>query len=202
MSKIYTTNELIQILAAERRSCLMGKRLKLGVTVSGNRVMDQLIRADALQKFSAYQDFKAAIHDYQRTHQVSGIVWREVTVNSKTLSYPEVDAQLIALPSDLDLLKVMKDSILEFWYGVTSGMDLYLSFNNGKQYQQITISDVERIAQRTEWASLCKWENSNFLEIILQLAWGKPEEASYKRGFPASGSEYIHAVNQGSRPIG
>ena len=202
MSKVYTTNELIQILAAERRSCLMGKRLKLAVTVSGNRVMDQLIRTDALQKFSAYQDFKAAIHDYQRKNQVSGIVWREVTVNSKTLSYPEVDAQLIALPSDLDVLKVTKDSILEFWYGVTSGMDLYLSFNNGKQYQQIIISDVERIAQRTEWASLCKWENTNFLEIILQLAWGKPEEASYKRGFPASGSEYIHAVNPGSRPIG
>jgi len=202
MSKVYTTNELIQILAAERRSCLMGKRLKLAVTVSGNRVMDQLIRTDALQKFSAYQDFKAAIHDYQRKNQVSGIVWREVTVNSKTLSYPEVDTQLIALPSDLDVLKVTKDSILEFWYGVTSGMDLYLSFNNGKQYQQIIISDVERIAQRTEWASLCKWENTNFLEIILQLAWGKPEEASYKRGFPASGSEYIHAVNPGSRPIG
>jgi len=180
----------------------MGKRLKLAVTVSGNRVMDQLIRTDALQKFSAYQDFKAAIHDYQRKNQVSGIVWREVTVNSKTLSYPEVDTQLIALPSDLDVLKVTKDSILEFWYGVTSGMDLYLSFNNGKQYQQIIISDVERIAQRTEWASLCKWENTNFLEIILQLAWGKPEEASYKRGFPASGSEYIHAVNPGSRPIG
>lgn len=45
-------------------------------------------------------------------------------------------------------------------------------------------------------------ENSSFLEMILQLGWGKPEEAYYKRGRPGSGSEYIHAVNPGNRPIG
>ncbi|GAB1543412.1 hypothetical protein NUACC21_60860 [Scytonema sp. NUACC21] len=202
MSKVYTTEDLIQILRSERQACLEGKRLKLAVTVSGNPVIDQFIRTDGLQKFTAYEDFKAAIHDYQREHQVSGIVWREITVKGKTLRYPEVDAQLIALPSDIKVLKAAKNSILEFWNDVTLGLDLYLSFNNSKEYQQIVISDVDRIAQRTEWASLCKWQNSNFLEIILQLGWGKPEDASYKRGFPASGSEYIHAVNPGNRPIG
>ncbi|MBD2771645.1 hypothetical protein [Iningainema tapete] len=202
MSKVYTTKELIQILAAERQACLMGQRLKLAVTVSGNPLLDQFIRTDGLQKFTAYQDFKAAIHNYQREYLVSGIVWKEVTVKGKTLKYPEVDSQLIALPNDLDTLKAAKNSILKFWDEVTLGMDLYLSFNNSKQYQQIIPNDIERIAQRTEWASLCLFTNSQFLEIILQLGWGKPEEASYKRGFPASGSEYIHAVNPGNRPIG
>lgn len=202
MSKVYTTKELIQILAAERQACLMGKRLKLAVNVSGNPVIDQFISNDGLQKFTAYQDFKTAIHNYQREYLVSGIVWRQVTVKGKIFQYPEVDSQLIALPHDLDTLKAAKNSILEFWDEVTLGMDLYLSFNNGKQYQQIIKPDVERIAQRTEWANLCLFKNSNFLEIILQLSWGKPEEASYKRGFPASGSEYIHAVNPGNRPIG
>ncbi|MDZ8188867.1 MAG: hypothetical protein RMX96_28940 [Nostoc sp. ChiSLP02] len=202
MSKVYTTQELIQILAEERQACLTGKRLKLEVTVSGNPVIDQFIRTDGLQKFTAYQDFKAAIHEYQRENQVSGIIWREVTIKGKNLNYPEVDTELIALHSDLEVLKATKNSILEFWYEVTMEMDLYLSFNNSKQHQQIAIPDVERIAQRTEWASLWKWENSSFLEIILQLGWGKPEEAYYKRGRPRSGSEYIHAVNPGNRPIG
>jgi hypothetical protein len=202
MSKVYTTEELIQILADERQACLKGERLKLAIAVSGNPVIDQFIRTDGLQKFSAYQDFKAAIHDYQREYQVSGIVWREVTVKGKTLRYPEVDAQLIGLPSDLEILKSVKNSLMGFWYQVTEGMDLYLSFNNNKQYQQILKTDVERIAQRTEWSSLWKSENSNFLEIILQLGWGKPEEACYKRGRPGSGSEYIHAVNPGNLPIG
>jgi hypothetical protein len=202
MSKVYSTEELIQIVRSERQACLEGKRLKLAVTVSGNPLLDQFISTDGLQKFSAYQDFKAAIHEYQREHQVSGIVWREVTIKGKTLCYPEVDTQLIALASDMETLKAAKSSILEFWHEVTSGMDLYLSFNNGREHKQIEISDVERIALRTEWANLWKWENPNFLEIILQLAWGKPEEACYKRGFPTSGSEYIHAVNPGNLPIG
>lgn len=202
MSKVYTTEELIQILRSERQACLEGKRLKLAVDVSGNPVIDQFIRTDGLQKFTAYQDFKTAIHEYQREHQISGIVWRTVSVKGQTLQYPEVDAQLIAIPSDIKILKAAKNSIVEFWYEVTLGMDLYLSVNNGKEHRQIAVSDVDRIAQRTEWANLCKWENTNFLEIILQLGWGKPEEASYKRGFPASGSEYIHAVNPGNLPIG
>jgi hypothetical protein len=91
---------------------------------------------------------------------------------------------------------------LNFWYEVTAQMDLYLSFNNSKQYQKITVPDVERISQITEWASFSKWENANFLEMILQMGWGKPEEASYKRGRPKSGSEFIHAVNPGNQPIG
>ncbi|BAT52938.1 hypothetical protein NOS3756_18800 [Nostoc sp. NIES-3756] len=202
MSKVYTTEELIQILADERQACLKGERLKLEVTVSGNPVIDQFIRTDGLQKFTAYQDFKNAIHDYQREHQVSGIVWKEVSVKGKILRYPEVDTQLTALSSDLEILQAAKNSILEFWYEVSAGMDLYLSFNNNKQHQLIFLSDVERIVQRTEWATLLKWENPNFLEIVLQLGWGNPEEASYKRGRPKSGSEFIHAVNPGNLPIG
>lgn len=202
MSKVYTTEELIQILRSERQACLKGDRLKLKVTVSGNPLIDQFIRVDGLQKFTAYEDFKAAIHDYQRENQVSGIIWRQLSVKGKPFQYPEVNTQLITLVSDLEILKNAKKSILDFWNELIDGMDLYLSFNNSKQYRQIIKADVDRIVQRTEWASLCVFENSNFLEIILQLGWGKPEEAGYKRGRPHSGSEYIHAVNVGNRPIG
>ncbi|MBF2014084.1 MAG: hypothetical protein IGS23_02490 [Rivularia sp. T60_A2020_040] len=202
MSQVYTTEELIQILTDERQACLTGKRLKLEVKVSGNPVIDQFIQTEGLQKFTAYQDFKAAIHEYQKEHQVSGIVWREVSIKGNSLRYPEVDGQLVALQNDLKIIESAKNSILEFWYQVTVGMDFYLSVSNGKQYQQINLEDIKRIEHRTQWASLCKWEKSNFLEIILQLGWGKPESACYKRGFPASGSEFIHAVNPGKQPIG
>ena len=202
MSKVYTTQELIQILAAERQACLKGERLKLELKVSGNPVIDQFITTEGLQKFTAYQDFKASIHEYQRDNVVSGIVWKNLTIKTKTLDYPEVDAQLIALNSDLEILKTAKDSMLEFWQEITSEMELYLSVSNGKQHAKINKLDVERIAQRTEWVSLIKWENTNFLEVILQMGWGKPEEATYKRGRPHSGSEFIHAVNPGNYPIG
>lgn len=202
MSKVYTTQEIIQILATERQACLKGERLKLQVSVSGNPVIDQFISTDGLQKFNAYQDFKASIHKYQRENQVSGIVWKELTLKGKTLHYPEVDTQLIALNSDLEILKAAKNSMLEFWDTITADMELYLSVSNGKLHEKINIIDVTRIAQRTEWANFLKWENANFLELILQMGWGKPEEAAYKRGRPHSGSEFIHAVNPGNYPIG
>ncbi len=202
MSQVYTTQELIQILADERRACLKGERLKLEVNVSGNPVIDQFIKTEGLQKFTAYQDFKASIHEYQRKYKVSGITSQIIDVKGKTLHYPVVDSQLITLPSDLGILKAAKSSILNFWYEVTGCMDLYLNINNSKQYQAIEEIDVERIAYRTEWCSLWKWENPQFLEIILQLGWGKVELAAYRRNFPVSGSEYIHAVNPGNVPIG
>ena len=197
----YTTQELIQILANERRACLQGQRLNLAVKASGNFVIDKYLKIEGLQKFTAYQDFKAAVHRYQRENNVSGIVWRQLTVKGKTLSYPEVDAQLIAVQSDIELLKNFKAHIIAFWDEITVGMDIYLSLNHGKDYRQIIPVDVKRIIYRAEWASLWKSENSNFLEIILQLGWGQPQEAAYRRGWPDYGSEYIHAVNPGNRPI-
>lgn len=199
--KVYTTEELIQILDDERRACLTGQRLNLTAKASGNPLIDKFLKSEAVQKFTAYQDFKATIHQYQREHQVSGIVWREISLKGKSLRSPEVHPQLIALPSDLETLKAAKASILAFWYEVSAGMDLYLIVNNGKDYRAIAPADVGRISYRTEWASLCKWEKSDFLEIVLQLGWGKPEEAADKRGWPSSGSEFIHAVNPGNRPI-
>ncbi|HEY9832416.1 MAG TPA: hypothetical protein V6D26_17650 [Stenomitos sp.] len=201
MSQVYSTEELIKILADERRACINGERLNLAASASGSPLLDQFLKPDGIQKFSAYRDFKAAVHRYQRQHQVSGIVWRQLTMKGKTLRYPAVDDQLAALSSDLEILKAAKVSILAFWHSVTQGMDLYLSINSGKDYRQIRLDEVGAITKGTEWASVSVHGNSTFLEIILQLGWGQPEEASYKRGWPLSGSEYIHAVKPNQRPI-
>jgi len=202
MSEVYSTEELIKILADERRACMNGQRLNLAASASGNPLIDRFLKPDGIQKFSAYRDFKAAVHRYQQQHQVSGIIWRQLTLKGQTLRYPVVDEQLMALKSDLEILKAAKDSILAFWGNITLGMDLYLSITTGKEFRQIMPDDVGAIAYRTEWANLFQHGNSTFLEVILQLGWGKPEEASYKQGWPTSGSEYIHAVNPGKRPIG
>ena len=202
MSKVYSTIELIDILATERQACLQGQRLNLAATpYTGNPVVDQFMKPEAFQKFTAYQDFKDAVHRYQREYLISGIVWRQVMVNSKIISFPVVHEQLIALSNDLEILQAAKISVLDFWNQVTIGMDLYLSVSHGRDFRQIEIQEVEAIAQRTEWANMLKWEKLSFLEMLLQLGWGKPESAAYRRGWPHSGSEYIHAVKPGKQPI-
>lgn len=178
-----------------------GERLNLAASASGNPLIDRFLKPEGIQKFSAYRDFKTAVHHYQQQYQVSGIVWRDLMIKGKALHYPAIDEQLIALSRDMEILRDAKASIISFWCSVTQGMDLYLSINLGKDYRQIIPNDVKVIAYRTEWANLSVHGNSIFLEVILQLGWGKPEEASYKWGWPTSGSEYIHAVNPGKSPI-
>jgi hypothetical protein len=199
MNKIYTTEELIQILAQERRACLQGQRLNMTSIDSGNPLIDKFIKAEGLQKFTAYQDFKATIHQYQRDYNISGIEWRSLSIKNQNLVYPVIHEDLISLENDIHILQQSKQDILSFWYELTTEMDLYLTLNNGQDYCQITTEDVQRIAQRTEWAILTKIESKNYLELMLQLGWGKPEDASYKRGLPQSGSEFIYAVYQGDQ---
>lgn len=201
MSQTYSTADLIKILADERQACMAGKRLALAASPSGSPFLDQFLQPEGLQRFTAYRNFRAAVQDYQRQHKISGIVWQTLTMKGKHLHFPKVDEQLAALPEDLEVLKTAKFQIFEFWYQTTADMDLYLSLNGGKAYQLVVQEDVDRIMQRTEWASLTHQGNPSQLEIILQLGWGNPEEAIYRHGFPESGSEYIHAVNPGQQPF-
>lgn len=202
MSKAHSTEDLIRILADERRACLSGQRLNLKVSPSGSPVLDMFLKTEGIQKFTAYSDFRATVHQYQREHQVSGIVWQTVTVKGKLLHYPKVHDQLIALPQDVVTLRSTKALLLDFWQQVTQGMDLYLSLNGGKCHQPIISTDVQRIMQRSEWASLCQQGSEQSLELILQLGWGNPDEAAYRQGWPDSGSEYVHAVHPGRQPLG
>jgi hypothetical protein len=203
MAKVYTTNELIQILAEERRACINGERLCLTASPTGfSPVLDRFLKTDGIQKFTAYNNFKATVHHYQRQYQVSGIVWQTLMIGGRSLHFPRVDDQLIALASDLDILRAAKETVLSFWQAVTEGMDLYLSMQGGKFHQPIAIADGLRMMQRAEWATIYTQGREPTLEIILQLGWGQPEAAAYRRGFPESGSESIHAVQPGYMPLG
>lgn len=203
----YTTEELIQILAAERVACLKGKRLNLSVKPSGNPLVDSFIKPDAIQRFTAYQDFRAVVHQYQRENQVSGIIWQNFIFKQKSLFFPQVHDQLTALESDLEVLQAAKDSIFKFWEEVTQDMDLYLSISYGKSYRRMNAEGVRaialnlplsRIPHQIEWANI----SQSGADIILQLGWGQPERATYNQGLPTSGSEYIHAVECGRYPVG
>ncbi len=203
MSKIYSTEELVKILTDERRACMNGQRLNLAATPSGiNPLIDRFVKSDGIQKFTAYNDFRNTVHRYQREHQISGVVWQSITIKDKPFRYPKIDDQLISLNSDRMILRAAKTSIIAFWQEVTEGMDFYLSMNCGNFYQPMSRKDLDRILQRTEWATLTHQGKDQTLEILLQLGWGRPEEALYHRGFPESGSEYIHAVSPGITPLG
>jgi hypothetical protein len=202
MSKVYSTEELLQVLASERQACLRGDRLNLtGNTAAGHPILDRFLKTDGLQKYAAYQGFKDAVHAYQRQHYVSGIVWQTVTWNSRSLRYPVVDPNLIAIPDDFEVLRRAKAEVLVFWERAIPALELYLGVNRGKDFQAMDPGEVWAIAQRTDWAKLTLWQRPDFVELLLQLGWGDPSEAEHWRAWPDAGNEAIHAVQPGCRPV-
>jgi hypothetical protein len=198
----YTTEDLVQILAAEQRACVNGQRLNLTVTQARiNPLIDRFLNTEGLQKFTAYAEFRATIHRYQIEHQVSGIVWRHLTLRGQSLAYPIVHDQLIALPEDLTILKQAKPQVLEFWHHITVGMALYLAVNAGREHRPLIASDIAGISDRTEWATITSHGEGDRLVVMLQLGWGNPRDALDWRSFPASGSEQICAVAPNRPPI-
>jgi hypothetical protein len=204
MKRVYSTEALIQILDEERRACISGQRLNLAAQPSGsNHVIDQLIEPTGIQKFTAYENFRDTIHQYQHEYQVSGIVWQTVTIGHRTLNFPHIDPQLASLNQDLRVLWAAKTDVLIFWQQVTATLAHFLSVSHGNRFTPLTDRDrLYALIARSEWATIAHHGTGDRLEVILQLGWGKPDAARYYRDSPTSGSEFIHAVVPGREPLG
>jgi hypothetical protein len=204
MERIYSTDALIQILAAERRACISGDRLNLAAQPSGtNHVIDRLIEPTGIQKFTAYENFRDTIHAYQHEYQVSGIVWQAITIGDRDLEFPQIDPQLACLTRDLRILWASKQSVLDFWRSVTAAMGLFRSEKQGSQFTRLDDREVvEALIARSEWATIGHHGCDDRLEVILQLGWGKPDAARDRRDLPTSGHVFIHAVLPGREPLG
>lgn len=202
MPQVYGTQDLIEILEAERQACLEGKRLYLDESASsGHPILDHFLKTEGLQKYNAFQGFKAAVHAYQQQEKVSGLIWQQVTIRGEHFRFPVVHPQLMALPNDLVQLKDYVAPLLERWHRMAEGLDLYLAVEQGKNFVPVTEADVAAILPRTHWATLQAWERADFFEILLQLGWGQPGDAAHWRSWPDSGSEYVHGVLPGRKPI-
>lgn len=201
MDRPYTTQDLVNILAQEHRACIKGQRLDLNATVSGNPLLDQLINPEGVQSFAAYQAFRRTIHHYQRREQISGLLWHTVELNDNQLIFPQLHAHLIALPRDIQQLRNYLKPVCQFWYDTTAAMELYLECAQGRDFQRITMADVQHLTRNKQWAILRKHERGQFLEAVLVLGWGDPALAKDRQGWPNAGQDYIHAVRPGSRPI-
>jgi len=207
----YTTQELIEILDHELKASCQGKRIVLS---SQDRINDpvvsKLLDMKQVSKVFAYQDFRNQVHQYQKQHRVSGIIWRNCHFQEQTICFPEIYNQLIPIKEDKQVLIEAKDSIINFWQEVTVGMKFWLANvperqrrrdkdtgGQGKQDNPITtnnhlkISDeyVDKLIRQAEWVEV----DAARTEIYLGLCWGDPLEYRYQWAKPKSGCDRIIA---------
>ena len=216
----YTTQQLIEILDRELKANWKGKRIVLS---SAERINDpvvaKLLNMNRVSKVFAYQDFRHQIHQYQKKHRVSGIIWRNCTFREQTFSYPEIYNQLIPIEEDKKILVQAKESVITFWQEVTEDMDFWLASVPGRDsnlysaklsqdkkkggqenrlshskkpnhHQKIDREYVNKLIRQAEWAEI----DAALNEIYLGLCWGDPLEYRYQWAKPKSGCDRIIAA--------
>ena len=191
----YTTDELIKILDCELKENWKGRRVVLS---SAQRINDPVVakalNMDQVNKVFAYRDFRSQIHEYQRQHRVSGIIWRSCSFAQQSITYPEIHNQLIPVEGDKEILIAARTKILNFWERVTSQMNFWLVNHQKNQYgnhhRKISSDYLRKLIGQTEWAEI----DAARTEIYLGLCWGDPKESQYQWAKPKSGCDRIIAT--------
>ena len=184
----YTTEQLLDFLDQELRATWKGERVVLSSADRlNNPVISKAIGADKLSKVFAIQDFRAQIHDYQRQHGVSGLVWHTCQFAGRSLRVPELHPQLIAIPADKAALVAARPAMLTFWRESIAGLRLWMA---GNQPQPTTLAQVEKRIAVSEWAELAATRD----ELYLSLCWGDPKDCHCDWARPDSGCDRIIAT--------
>jgi hypothetical protein len=150
-------------------------------------VVAKAIGAEKLSKVFAVQDFRDQIHQYQREHNVSGLVWHTCNFGGRSHRSPELHPQLIPIPSDKAILMAAKGDVIEFWRSSIAGLRLWRS---GTPPLPLELTTVERWIAEAEWAEI----DGTRSELYLCLCWGNPKVCHYDWAKPESGCERIIAA--------
>jgi len=183
----YTTEELLDFLDQELRAAWRGERLVMSSTQRLNPVVAKALGTEKLSKVFAVQDFRDQIHQYQREHGVSGLVWHTCRFRGRSLQFPELHPQLVAIPEDKAALVAAKTDVIEFWRSSIEGLKLWRS---GTPPQPVELITVNQWIATAEWAEV----DGTRTELYLSLCWGDPKECRYDWAKPASGCERIIAA--------
>jgi hypothetical protein len=189
----YSTQQLLDILDQELRATWKGKRILLSSAERlDNPVVAKALDMQKVGKVFAYQDFRRQVHEYQQEYQVSGLIWRDCHFQGRSVRFPELHNQLIAVAGDKERLMAAKTEILEFWQICTQGMGFWLAAHHHRPLRPDSLADF---IQETEWAELDATQS----ELFLGLCWGNPQDYQYDWAKPESGyHRIVAAMNQPS----
>lgn len=184
----YTTDQLIQILEQELHAHWRGERVLLSATQRlDNPVIARALQPERLSMVFGYQEFRAQIHEYQRQHGVSGLVWRSCRFGAHWVTVPEVHPHLVPVAGDKEMLIAHKPAILTFWQQCTQALSLWIA---GSPPEPLMAPAAAGRIDQAEWLEV----DATATELYLGLCWGDPRECHYTWAAPASGCERLVAA--------
>ena len=157
----------------------------------------------------SYCKVREEVWQYQRDHNVSGIVWEEIFYRGESVRIPHVHDQLISIPGDKEVLIAARPEILDWWATATKGMELW-KLSKSEEHEPIHLEEILASTPSAEWAKVYFCDSplnvanmkkrqicsKVIFELKLELCWGIPENVIYIGSYPKSGSQWFSATRQ------
>jgi len=79
-----------------------------------------------------YHEYRSLVRKSQVARNISGIIWYECSFNGKSVKVPEIHDQLTYIPRDKEILVAAKQSIVNWFLDVTTGLEITETLFNGE----------------------------------------------------------------------
>jgi hypothetical protein len=210
MEPIKTTEELLEILHQEQMACVKGERVfPLGdnadeMAIAHGGLLGAFLGGKGMVAVATYHSFRDAVREYQLKHNISGLSISEISLNGKTHRFPVPEDQLLILDSDMEILKLAKDAVVQaFVEYCEQNSPVYIShlmtFKDHSEYCiETTLGYVKHFADSVQWAVLGINDEDSGLcghGISIELGWGDPTKAPYRDNKEAD-SMFFHAESR------
>ncbi|MEM9214046.1 MAG: hypothetical protein AAGD25_06830 [Cyanobacteria bacterium P01_F01_bin.150] len=137
-----------------------------------------------------YHDIRDQIQAYQREHNISGLIQKEISLAGKTIIVHGPDDQLILTEDDVAILKRECKRNLQFFcrYAVKTDQgiayEIYDEKNGGEYPVKLTMRSFREMAMWMDWAILSIGRTITIKDesphLNIQIGYGDYHKAPYK----------------------
>ena len=176
-SKIYTTEDLTQILETERLACVNGERT-FPMPSNADEIAKQtplggFLGAQKMFEIGCYHEFRDQVQGYQLKNNISGLEVKVSVIGNKLYRFPVPICQLELTKDDYQVLKLAKDAVVDAFLSCVDEFT-YLSFSHEDKASvqfdiETTIEYVRHFADFCDWAEIVKADE---LETTINLGYG------------------------------
>ena len=184
---IKTTEELIAILEAEKTAYTKGNRVVPYLPPNADEVAAErygivgaVLGAENLTNMAYYHKFLQKVWEYQKQHQISGLIVETVLLGNKIYRFPVAAEQLLLVEGDLDILRAAVTQVMEAFAEYVNSHSVYLCYTHhdkwdGEHNIQTTLEFIQYEATNADWAKIIAFDGDPC--VSLSLGWGNPHSA-------------------------
>jgi hypothetical protein len=139
---------------------------------------------EKLAQVSYYHQTRDQVWQYQRDHNISGLIIETLEFNGNTIRFPMLSDQLIATADDMDVMRASKARVVSFFADFCQNNPAFISHEiyskmGGQWPMETTLAFALEFAGDMEWAIIREISDWYGAGLRLELGYGDMRDAPY-----------------------